>query len=47
MLVTDLDSMIDYMKNAPVCDGNHEWVTDEEYPDDPPHCWKCFVVKEA
>jgi hypothetical protein len=46
MLVTDLDALLDYQKSAPLCDGNHEWVVDEEHPDDPPHCAKCFVIKE-
>jgi hypothetical protein len=47
MLVTNLPEMIEYYKTAPFCDGNHGWVVDEEFLDDPPHCAKCFVIKEG
>lgn len=49
MLAADLDSLAlgEYIKNAPLCDGNHEWVADEEdEKQGEQHCAKCFVIKE-
>ena len=45
MVLTGLIELIYYLKSAPLCDGNHEWVIDEEFPEET-YCSKCFVIKD-
>lgn len=48
MIVTEgqREALLELQRNYIPCDGNHEWVTDEDHPGDAPHCAKCFVIKE-
>lgn len=47
MIVSDIDSLLKYVKEAPTCDGNHVWVHDDNDEEDEYHCEGCFVIKET
>lgn len=39
------EALLELQRTWVPCDGNHEWITDEEHPE-LKYCAKCMIIKE-